>query len=157
MSDGSDLGIAVRHEVMGSLTINLGTVKCEDGVIEFGLDIRFPMGADADTIKSRIEATLPEYVSLKTIGRKSPIYSEPDSPLVKTLSWAYEDVTGEPAHNLCMGGTTYAKALPNCVAFGPCFPSDPETAHQVDEYWSVESIMKAVKVFTRAIVGLAGR
>ena len=53
-----------------------------------------------------------------------------ETPLVSALLEVYRDATGDNAPPKCIGGGTYAKMLPNVVAFGPLFAGDPVTEHQ---------------------------
>ena len=47
-----------------------------------------------------------------------PKVFHPDSNLVKRLLAAYAEATGESAQPVVAGGATYAKRLPNSIAFG---------------------------------------
>lgn len=42
------------------------------------------------------------------------------------------------------------------MAFGCVFPGEEELAHQANEYISLESLKKNVRIIARAIVKLAG-
>lgn len=46
-----------------------------------------------------------------------------DSPVLGALLSAYREVTGDDSRPISIGGGTYAKAMPNMVAFGPNFPA----------------------------------
>jgi succinyl-diaminopimelate desuccinylase len=54
-----------------------------------------------------------------------------------------------------IGGGTYARAIPNAVAFGPRFPEEEDVMHQKDEYMRVDSLMKAARIYADAIFRLA--
>jgi succinyl-diaminopimelate desuccinylase len=49
------------------------------------------------------------------------------------------------------GGGTYAKALPGGVAFGPAFPGSERLEHKVNEYISVENLLKITEIYAEAI------
>lgn len=55
----------------------------------------------------------------------------------------------------CIGGGTYAKMLPNVVAFGPLFAGDPVTEHQPDECIDLERLVQNAQIIANAIVKLA--
>ena len=61
---------------------------------------------------------------------KEKLYYPAETPLVSALLEVYRDATGDNAPPKCIGGGTYAKMLPNVVAFGPLFAGDPVTEHQ---------------------------
>jgi acetylornithine deacetylase/succinyl-diaminopimelate desuccinylase-like protein len=48
-------------------------------------------------------------------------------------------------------GTTYAKAIPNFVAFGPSFPGEEPTAHRADEHLSLSKIILATEIYAEFI------
>ena len=81
----------------------------------------------------------------------------PAKPLIKALQKAYTEVTGEEAELLAIGGGTYAKTMPNVVAFGPVFPGQTYKIHEEDECWSVEDIMKNAHIMAKVLVELAER
>jgi succinyl-diaminopimelate desuccinylase len=55
---------------------------------------------------------------------------------------------------MTIGGGTYARAMDNCVAFGPNFPGSPEPAHQADEYIILEEMYRAMAIYAEAIYRL---
>ena len=56
---------------------------------------------------------------------------------------------------MAIGGGTYAKALPNVVAFSP-FPAGlMDLAHQVDEHIGIEDLLSSVLVLKTAMLKLA--
>ncbi|NLI43755.1 MAG: M20 family metallopeptidase, partial [Synergistaceae bacterium] len=87
--------------------------------------------------------------------KKAPLNMPKDSILIKKLQKVYEEKTGQEAKLLSMGGGTYAKALPNIVAFGPKFPESPDVAHQADEFIDLEEYLKILQIMGTAMVELA--
>ena len=75
------------------------------------------------------------------------LYLAPDHPLVSALLDSYAEVMGERPAPLCIGGATYARALPNAVAFGPVFPGDEEMCHQVDEYVRLDRLVQMRRIY----------
>jgi succinyl-diaminopimelate desuccinylase len=88
-------------------------------------------------------------------SRYSPLFIPKDSPLIRDLSEAFFEVTGKYPQVMAIGGGTYAKALPNVVAFAP-FPSGLlDLAHQTDEHLGVEDLLSSVLVLKTAMLRLA--
>jgi len=54
-----------------------------------------------------------------------------------------------------MGGGTYAKAMPNIVAFGPIFPGDEAVEHKPNEYVELDKLMKNAKIIAAAMYEMA--
>ena len=48
-----------------------------------------------------------------------PYYMNPEQPFIQTLMEAWREVTGLEGRPFVMGGGTYARKIPNAVAFGP--------------------------------------
>ena len=67
----------------------------------------------------------------------------------------YEEQTGDKAVLKSIGGGTYAKSIPNLVAFGPIFPGDEIREHKPDEYMEVERLLQNAEILAAAIYELA--
>ena len=86
---------------------------------------------------------------------KAKLYVPEDSPLVSTLLRVYREQTGLEGQPKSIGGGTYAKALPNIVAFGPIFPGEEVREHKPDEYISVDSLMRNAQIIAAAMYEMA--
>ena len=68
----------------------------------------------------------------------------------------YQEKTGDyEAKPITIGGGTYARSMPNAVAFGALFPGAVDTMHQKDEYIEIEDLVKMTDIFAEAILRLA--
>ena len=75
-------------------------------------------------------------------------------------AWAYycsggEEQTGEKAELKSIGGGTYAKSMPNLVAFGPIFPGDEVREHKPDEYMEIERVLQNAEIIAAAMYELS--
>jgi len=157
-SSGEALGIACRDEITGSLTVNVGLLRYEPNAGEayFHLNIRFPSCAQGDDIVSAIEGHIEPYGFYLTPPVIKPPHEVPaDHPMIVALRRIYSEQTGEPATLLSTGGGTYACKLPGCVAFGPLFPGEEDTAHQPNESISIDSLLRATALYANAFYELA--
>ena len=84
-----------------------------------------------------------------------PLYIPADTPLIRTLQKVYADETGDEPTLLAIGGGTYAKTMPNIVAFGPIFPGEPAVEHEPDEYIALDSLRRCTEIYAAAIKKLA--
>ena len=150
--DGSDIGLCVRDEKSGSLTLNLGVARTENNEVVFDLDVRYPV----DTTKEYVTAALQKGLTAKVEQTfyHLPLYVDKEHPLVKTLLAAYNKVTGESASPLAIGGGTYARFLPLGVAFGPCFPGSEADIHCADEYVDLGEFEKMTEIYYEAFKNL---
>ena len=87
---------------------------------------------------------------------QEPIYIPADDPLIKTLMDIYEAHTGDTESKpLVIGGGTYARAIPNTVAFGARFPDEIELGHQKDERISVDNMIRLSKIYAEVMYRLS--
>ena len=159
---GGALGIAGQDEVAGPLTCNLGIASVENGGVEHAsltFNIRYPVTWNFATLQERLENGIAgSGWSLQSFSDHPPLYVPLDDPLVATLLQVYREETGDPQAPRTMGGGTYARAMKKGIAFGPCFPdADPTDGgpHEKDECWPVEHLIRATKIYARALARLA--
>ena len=148
--DGSSMGIGFSDEASGNLTVTVGYGKIEDGLLKFGLDIRFPISYSHDDVFNGLKKAFPK--AEVVLKHAHPcLYFPKDHPFVQTLLSAYTEVTGEKdAQPQTIGGATYARAIPNTLAFGPVFPFRDNLCHQVNERVSLEDFEKNFLILKKA-------
>lgn len=154
--NGESCGIGFEDEDSGKLTLNVGTINVEEGIFSMGVDIRYPVTYKLeDIIKPLRELLERESFIIENINNKNPLYYPKNHSLIKTLLKVYNDQTGENRQPIAIGGGTYAKKMPNIVAFGPIFPGKPDLDHQVNEYIEIEDLVMNAKIYANAIYELA--
>ena len=153
---GEALGIDLRDEVSGPMVVNLGTAATKDGVVTLGVNLRVPVTFGAEDFHGKMREAM-----AKADWRESdfhftePLYVPADSPLIQKLQKVYERETGNEAFLEVIGGGTYAKTMPNIVAFGPIFPGENCVEHEPDEFIALESLKKMTEIYAAAMVELA--
>lgn len=154
--DGRALGIAMEDAVSGALTMNLGVVRADAGRIEVELNYRYPVTHTFEECGPAVRAAFEQAGFHQTHMQHKPrIYMEPDSPLVQKLLKVYQAYTGQEAQPKCIGGGTYAKMIPNTLAFGPIFPGDEVREHKPDEFIELERLLDNAKILAAAMYELA--
>ncbi len=156
---GESLGIAIRDELSGDLTCNLGILRFDGQVMTAQLDIRYPIIAEDEalTLGKMCMALSSTPFSVKRLNGH-PVHHVPaDHKVVKGLLQVYHDITGLQAHTVAIGGGTYSRMMPNTVAFGPCFPGDPDPCHMPDESIDIDKYMMSIRIMAHAIETLAGK
>ncbi len=146
---GASIGLNFSDDVSGALTHNLGTARTVGNKLVFELDIRHPVTYKKEQITELLQLCLSGEV--KETFFHLPLYLPEDHPLVKTLLASYNEVIGENARPITIGGGTYARVLPCGVAFGPCFPESPAGIHCADEYLDLDEFEKATEIYYRAL------
>jgi len=155
---GATIGVEMTCEVTGPLTSNLGIAKVDESQAVFSFNLRFPVDQTDDGLMDLVREKLAPagYAArLSADVNMKPLYVPKDSEIVQKLLAVYEEEVGEKAEPITIGGGTYARAIPNAVAFGALFPGDLETAHQKDEHWPVENLIRCAKIYAKAIYELA--
>jgi succinyl-diaminopimelate desuccinylase len=165
---GACLDIAAHHHFLGGTTVNLGILEWSAGRIRAVLNIRHTMGQMVDSVAARLAAKVSAFADETGFEAKSavegraldPIFLDPaEHPgFIGALTEAYKAVTGREGRLLAIGGTTYAKAFPRSVCFGPVDEADGEVelAHQVDERVSIEHHLRNVRIYAYALARLCG-
>lgn len=140
----------------GILTSNVGSISYNNGHLEIGFNLRVPVNTNLNEIKEKYE-NLKEYfpdMDVKFIAEQQPLYISKDSKLVQTLTSIFNKKTGLNSEPIAIGGGTYARAFPNCVAFGATFPGQKDMCHQADEFIDIDNLILATKIYAEAIYEL---
>ena len=149
---GAKWGIDAKDN-LSQLTCNLGVLRVVDGNLIATIDIRFPVSYTLEQMKDIVRAHTPFDV---TFGHcDNPLLVDKDSFLVQTLLSTYNQLTNSNLDALVIGGGTYSKQMPNCVAFGPSFPDEEETIHMPDERVNLNNLRKFTEIYMEAIKRLA--
>lgn len=165
---GAGLGITDDDPIWGRYGVNVATVKpLEKDPAQFmlyvnlrrvpprtGAQLKTHLASVVDRFNKRTGAAL-------AIGEDSyfldePLGFDPNAKIVKRLMAAYSRATGVKSPKPAIsGGGTYAKRLPNAIAFGMWFPGKPYPGHDVDEKIPIDDLQKGARVLIHALVDLA--
>ena len=158
-TSGATLGIDGQDEVAGPLTCNLGVVEIGDGQASLTFNIRYPVTWNPEDLRSCLVSGIASSGwTLDALTDQPPLYVPLDDPLVTTLLEVYRAETGDQTPPMTMGGGTYARAMSSGVAFGPEFrDKDPNDGgpHEKNECWPVEHLIRATKIYAKALARLA--
>ena len=155
--DGKSLGIAMEDNVSGILTMNLGVLRADAASMEVKVNCRYPVTRCYEECGPKLCAAFAEAGFVRTVaGHKEKLYMPPEHPLVTKLLQVYTAFTGEknPAPK-SIGGGTYAKMLPNVLAFGPIFPGDEVREHKPDEFMELSRLADNANMLASAMSALA--
>lgn len=154
---GKKLGVAYKDAEMGDLTNNFGVIVAEKGKYQIHLNLRYPNGVHFDAVVRTLEHAFKPYgATVKVDKHQLLLYKDPNSDLVKKLMGVYIKHTGDKeAKPINIGGGTFARAMPNCVAFGPHFLNTPTYIHQKNEFIGIDELILATIIYTEALYELA--
>ena len=154
--DGASLGIAMEDELSGPLTMNLGVISGDAQEITIKLNYRYPVTRSFEECGPQVEAIFQEAgFQVAFLQHKASLYMPQESPLVQKLLDVYSRCTGQEARPKCIGGGTYAKMMPNTLAFGPIFPGDEVREHKPDEYMELDRLVDNVTILAHAMYEMA--
>ncbi|MGF1703038.1 M20 family metallopeptidase [Photobacterium makurazakiensis] len=146
------------EDVSGRLTFNVAQLMVNAEHSKLGLDIRVPVTFSKESFDNDMLAVAEQYgLCYEEFDVLPSLYMPSDSPVIKTLMRAYQEVSGDiDSEPMTSGGATYARAIPNCVAYGAIFPGRDKVEHMPNEYLIIDDMLKAMNVYANAIYQLQG-
>lgn len=154
--DGKSMGIAMEDELSGPLTMNMGVIQLEGDTLNVTLNYRYPVTRSFEECGPQVKEAFEGAGFYETyLLHSEALYMPEDSPLVSKLMKVYTAYTGRQDAPKCIGGGTYAKSIPNILAFGPTFPGDEAREHKPDEFMELSRLMDNTKLLADAICELA--
>lgn len=150
---GKNLEINFEDE-SGTLTLNTAQFTLEDDTLSLGFNLRIPVTVDYNIIEKTFQKYCTNNLEVKVARIQDPLYLEKNHPLVKQLCDIFNEYNNSNLPPIAIGGGTYARALKNCISFGPQMPNDKDMCHQTDEYISIDNLIFCTKVYAEAILKL---
>lgn len=156
--NGENFQCAFEDKASGKLTFNVGTINLDTTNVELGVNVRYPISFDDKKVYNAINKVLKTSVynshgkiTLNPIKHQKPIYFEKDHPLIKTLMGVYNKHTNDNLEPITIGGGTYARSMPNAVAFGALFENRKDTAHQANEHIYIDDLILSTKIYADSL------
>ncbi|MCU1284008.1 MAG: hypothetical protein JWO13_358 [Acidobacteriales bacterium] len=162
---GSGLGLTANDPLWGHYAVNVATIRPDkDNLKALTLTINIralpalwgkPL---QEFVNKRLETFNTAHNRSFTTGGffdDPPLAFDPKSKIVTKLMADYLRATWEIASPAISGGGTYAKRIPNAIAFGMWFPGKPYPGHDVDEKIAVRDLNRGVDVLIEALADLA--
>ncbi|HZQ75459.1 MAG TPA: M20 family metallopeptidase [Burkholderiales bacterium] len=153
-----DFGVPA-HPVMGSPTLNVGTIEGGNGVnmvpdvAKIGVDIRTVPGMDHAALLKKLEGALGEGATMEVFSDLHPVWTSPDQEWVQRVFEICKPFSGAPEARTAPYMTDAANLL-KAYRGAPTIvvgPGEAQMAHQTDEYCSMERIRQAVQIYEEII------
>ncbi|MCL2861574.1 MAG: Sapep family Mn(2+)-dependent dipeptidase [Firmicutes bacterium] len=154
-----NFGIDEFCPLSGKTTLNFACIDYQDGDknLDITLDIRMPKTLTKKEVIAHIQKKLDEYKNvfsskITELAFQEHLCVDLNSSYIKALIKAYQETTGDfdtPPRQT--GGGTYARRMPNAVAFGTTFPNQETNIHNIDEGTSLKEFEKLSGIYMRAI------
>lgn len=155
---GSSLFGEISDEPSGTLSFNISGLTINQDESEIRIDLRIPVLADKDKLVRELSQIAEKYqLRYEEFDYLAPLYVPLDSELVSTLMAVYKEKTNDDSPAVSSGGATFARTMPNCVAFGALFPGALQTEHQANERTVIDDLYKAMDIYAETIYRLAGK
>lgn len=153
---GESLGICLEDPGSGKLSFNMGVIAGDEGKLTLKINYRYPVTKSYEDCAPRLDAQFGEAGFRKVSeAHKKALYVDPKTDYIQTLLQVYGELTEFEPKTICIGGGTYAKSIPNIVAFGPIFPGDAVREHLPNEYWEIDKLVLNAKIYAEALYRLA--
>ena len=140
--------------------VNISCPNVHAGGMVFGTDCAAAAdvcrAVKSETDKPVLMKLSPNVTDIVSIAKACEEAGADGLSLIKTLMDIYASHTGDTdSEPLVIGGGTYARAIPNTVAFGARFPDEIELGHQKDERISVDNMVRLAKIYAEAMYRLS--
>ncbi len=171
---GKGLGLEMEHDFIGKTTVNLGILDIDTSSLTAVVNVRPTYGMTSKDVLKRVKARVGAWIEGSSKGApkgsvlsaeaeilghpKEPLYVDPKEhpELIGALQTAFNRVTNDVGTLSSMGGSTFAKAFPNAVCFGPVYLAEEKhLAHQADECLKIDHLIRNAKIYGLAIMLLA--
>ncbi|WP_434414814.1 Sapep family Mn(2+)-dependent dipeptidase [symbiont of Argiope bruennichi] len=152
---GKSLEINYYDKLEEELTISLNLCYFEKNNITLGLDIRHPSVQKKENILSNLLFILEKHFKNKPKLKFNhvPGYKIDDDNKFKQIFLNnYQKISGDyTSKPIVTGGGTYARSIPNCVAFGLLFPTEEGTEHKPNERININNLLLSIEIFCNVV------
>lgn len=151
---GEGLGIDFSDKDSGKLMITPYELVKQDNHLALSVAIRYPVSVSEEQVTEGLEKVLPPKSQLNVVRRIKSSHFPKDDENVQKLAQVYEEATGLDGTPVTTTGATYARFMPNIVAFGPSFPGQKGIAHNQDEYMDEADLLLNMEIYMKAMLAL---
>ena len=152
---GEELGIAYHDEDFGMMQLRGETFGIEENQHYVEWTMCYPASCTKSDLLNQITAQLPEKATLEVISHWAPVLYDESSKYVQALQQVYTDVTKSDSIPVTTTGGTYAKIIPNIIAYGPSFPGQRDIAHLPNEWIGVKDLETDTIIYGLALLALS--
>ena len=152
---GEELGIAYQDEDFGMMQLRGETFGIEENQHYVEWTMCYPASCTKSDLLNQITAQLPEKATLEVISHWAPVLYDKSSKYVQALQQVYTDVTKSDSIPVTTTGGTYAKIIPNIIAYGPSFPGQRDIAHLPNEWIGIKDLETDTIIYGLALLALS--
>ena len=146
--DGAGLNINFFDEESGYLSLTPYSLFFDNQEATLNLSMRYPVSTKKEDIINTLNTQLPKNSTMEVTRDMPSTNFDKEHPMVKTMTEVYEYATGLDGTPVTTTGATYARSMPNIMAFGPSFPGQKGIAHNKNEYIDKKDLLKNLEIYT---------
>lgn len=145
--NGKNLGLDYRDEDSGELQLSFYDLEKGIDELNFSISMRYPVTISEDMILRQLKSQFLKGMELR-INRSFPsTVKDKDLSYMQKFSKIYEEDTGLNGEPVTTTGATYAREMPNIIAFGPSFPGQKGIAHKGDEWLKYSDWLMMMQIY----------
>ena len=159
--EGNPFGLArgnvyVNGEDMHKTMMSLTFMETKNDRYDLYYNIRHTYGIHKPDIETGFNLHKEKYqYTFSIVDYMDALYVDSNKPFVKLMEEIYNSNTQWTSYFNLGHGTSYAKALPNAVYWGPVFPDEDDLCHEVDERVKYSNMILTTKLFSYYIAEVA--
>ena len=158
-------GCSVTDE-SGSVTANPSVLNCNESGESLVIDVRCPVSYSmTDIVSNLARLAAPFGLTVEVVNQMDPLYKPKDLPQIAVLTDIWKEnmpsysgykpeYLSEFTEPIAIGGGTYARHMPNTIAFGIQTPWQEDQCHQANESRAIKDFETDIKVMSEAIRAL---
>ncbi|RRD39454.1 M20 family peptidase [Leptotrichia sp. OH3620_COT-345] len=150
-NNGVKLGIDFKDDDFGEMILRGYKFGISDNKHYFEWTMSYPGNCTGEKLIELIKECLTENLKIEEVSNWNPVLYDKSSEYVKILQKVYNDITGFNSEPVTTTGGTYAKIIPNIIAYGPSFPGQKNIAHLPDEWMDLNDLEKITEIYTMAL------
>lgn len=159
---GEFFGLEYEDKASGKTTCVGSMLNSRNNELRLNINIRYAVSDHHDRFLPLIYKTCEHWGYAFDLHEASaPYYQPPDRREIIKLTEIYQDISGDNREAYVVAGGTYARKLPNAIAFGPGSPDETfpyplghGDAHQPDESQDISVLQMAAKIYALSIIEL---
>ena len=150
-NNGVKLKIDFRDDDFGEMILRGYRFGISENRHFFEFVMSYPAVCKKEQLMDLIRKSLTEGTELEEVANWNPVLYDKNSEYVQTLQKVYNYVTGFDAKPVTTTGGTYAKIIPNIIAYGPSFPGQKDIAHLPDEWFDLSDLEKITEIYALSL------
>ena len=152
----SGLPAPPEDEDFGQTAVSPTLLRTTNGGFELVVNLRTAYGTTRALIHERFSSCAERYgFSFGIFNYQDPLLVDRTRPFMGILNESYSEISGFPGGFILANGTSYAKAMPGIVCWGPLFPGEEDRCHEADERIRLDNFKLAGMIYGDALYRIA--